>query len=201
MALDHFKRHLAFSLAGMVLGYLLLHPYVVLTYTLMHLHDNNFFHAHWGEIFSNALKSFGPTMLPLGIAFAIFGGVTGLLISIIFEKKRKWYLERLRLEKSRVALKTLKELMVTLAHYLLNSNMIIGGKVRFCRKRVTDEEVLKALAVIEFHGRKIDSVIRSLRKITEVKESDYTMDGTVVMIDIEKELEKFMSSNNQDKDS
>jgi hypothetical protein len=87
----------------------------------------------------------------------------------------------------------MKKLMVTLSHYLLNANMIIGGKVRHIRRRVSDQDVVASLAVIEAQGRKIDSVIDALKKVTEIKTTDYTADGTIAMIDISKELEKQLS--------
>jgi len=61
---------------------------------------------------------------------------------------------------------------VTIARHLLNANTIIGGKVRQCRRLISDQEILKVLADIEEQGRKIDSTIKSLREVTELKIMD-----------------------------
>ncbi len=68
--------------------------------------------------------------------------------------------------------------------------MIIGGKVRHCRKVTSDQDILDALKVIEEQGRKIDAVVGSLRKATEIKVAQYTTGGTVKMIDITREIEE-----------
>jgi len=55
---------------------------------------------------------------------------------------------------------------------------------------VSDQDVISSLAVIEEQGRKIDSVINALKRVTDIKTADYTADGNIEMIDITKELEK-----------
>jgi hypothetical protein len=79
--------------------------------------------------------------------------------------------------------------MVTLSYYLLNANMIIGGKVRHGRKGTSNQDVLAALEVIEKQGRKIDTVIKSLREVTEIKTISYTTSEQVRMIDISREID------------
>jgi phosphate uptake regulator len=146
-------------------------------------------HIHLNELRAQTLVAFEPAMLPMSIAFIVFGGLIGLLIGIVIERKRKLIEAEHENEKKRIVLETIKRLMVTISHYLLNANMIIGGKVRHSRKAVTNEDVLAALEVIEEQGRKIDAVIKSLREITELKTSDYTTGGKVKMIDIAQEIE------------
>jgi len=67
--------------------------------------------------------------------------------------------------------------------------MIIGGKVRHCRKAISDQDILAALGVIEEQGRKIDAVVNALRESTEIRIARYTTDDKVQMIDISKEIE------------
>ena len=83
--------------------------------------------------------------------------------------------------------------MVTLSHYLLNANMIIGGKVRHCRKMTVDQDKLASLNVIEEQGKKIDAVLKALRNSVEINTSGYTSDGLVAMINISRELEEKLS--------
>jgi hypothetical protein len=161
---------------------------------LMHLHQSNDFHLHWQNLIStSALEAFKPVMLPMAVVFATLGGVIGLLAGIIAARREKLREVELAREKKKIALATMKKLMVTLSHHLLNANMIIGGKVRHIGRRVSDQDVIASLAVIEGQGRKIDSVIDALKKVTEIKTTDYTADGTIAMIDISKELEEQLS--------
>ena len=178
------------STVGTLCGYLLLHPYTMLVYTLIHLHQENGLHFHWKDLPSRTLSAFDPMMLPMAVSFALFGGVIGLLAGILVDRKRRLNAAEHENKEKRIALETLREVMVTLSHYLLNANMIIGGRVRHCRKATADQDILAALAVIEEQGRKIDAVISALRDSTEIKVAGYTGDGAVKMIDISREIEE-----------
>ncbi len=59
----------------------------------------------------------------MAVDFALFGGIIGLLIGIVMDRKKKLYAVELQNEKKKVALETLKTLMITLSHYLLNANV------------------------------------------------------------------------------
>jgi hypothetical protein len=183
------KTRVLYTLLGMIGGFVLLHPYTMMVYALLHvLKGAAGVHTDWGGITVRGLIAFKPAMFPMVSAFVIFGGLTGLLVALVFEKKRKMLLLEVENEKHKIAIQTLREVTVTLAHHLLNANTIIGGKVRHCRKLTSDQEILKVLADIEDQGRKIDATIGSLREVTEVKTMDYTMSGEVKMINIDDEI-------------
>ena len=184
-----YRVHIILSFVGALCGYLLLHPYTMLVYTLIHLHQDKGLHFHWQDLPSRTLAAFDPMMLPMAVSFAFFGGVVGLLAGILLDRKRRLIAAEHENKEKIIALDTLKEVMVTLSHYLLNANMIIGGKVRHCRKATDDKDILAALAVVEEQGRKIDAVISALRDSTEIKVESYTSDGVVKMIDISREIE------------
>jgi hypothetical protein len=61
-----------------------------------------------------------------------------------------------------------------------------------CRKLNPEEEFSDYLNIIETEARKIDAVIKALRKLTEIKTADYTSEGRGLMIDITKELEEML---------
>jgi len=65
-------------------------------------------------------------------------------------------------ENKRVAVETLHQLMVTLSHYLLNADTIIGGMVRRCERLDSKEEIHSSLQVIEEQARKIEISSRRL---------------------------------------
>jgi len=166
----------------------------MLIYSLMHVRNGEEIHLHWNGVFSIARTIFEPSMLPMAITFTCFGGVLGLLIGIVVDKKKKLYDIEHENEKKEVALKTLERLMVTLSHYLLNTSMIIGGEVRLSRKARSEEELLSSLEVIEKQAKKIDAVIGALKKVTEIKTTDYTTKGRNLMLDITEEMEELLKS-------
>jgi len=185
----HHNTAILFTAAGTLCGYLIFHPYAMAVYLATHVHESGELHFHWRELASGTLAVFGPTMFTMSLPFAVFGAVIGLLLGIVVERTKKLEAEKYEHEKQKVALDTLKQLMVTMSHYLLNANMIIGGKVRHCRKATSDGDILAALDVVEENGRKIDAVISALRKVTEIKTAYYTTDGRVEMLDIAQEIE------------
>ena len=79
---------------------------------------------------------------------------------------------------------------MTLSHYLLNANAVIGGMARRTKRIELNSEVIDSLSAIEAQARKIDAVIRALRKTTELKTCTYTAQGETLMIDIVKEIEE-----------
>ncbi len=180
------------TLGGLLIGYVFLHPYTMLVYALMHPRQPTGTGYNWTELGINAVTAMHPLMLPMAFAFAFFGGMIGLLVGILLERRSRLMEVRLEREKEKAALHTLEQVMVTLAHHLLNANMIIGGKVRHCRKVSSDPDILASLEVIEEQGRKIDTVIATLRKTTEIKVALYTSDGSVKMLDIAHDLEEQM---------
>lgn len=183
---------------GLFLGYLIIHPFSMIMSALMHLHQEGNFHLHWQDLLStHALKTFTPVMLPMAVSFAVLGGVIGLLVGTLISKRESLHQAELARAKKRIALETMKNLLVTLSHYLLNANMIIGGKVRHCKKLVSDQDVSVSLDIIEEQGRKIESVVKALRDLTEVKTTDYTSDGQILMIDITRELEEQLAQEGQ----
>jgi hypothetical protein len=183
------KTRVLYTLLGMVGGFVLLHPYTMMVYALMHVRNGAAgVHLDWGGITLRGLIAFKSAMFPMVSAFVIFGGLIGLLVALVIERKRKMLLLEMANEKNRIAVQTLREVTVTVAHHLLNANTIIGGKVRQCRKLTSDQEILKVLSDMEEQGRKIDATIGSLREVTEVKTMDYTTSGEVKMIDIDDEI-------------
>lgn len=176
------------ALAGFVVGYFLLHPYAMLVYFLTTTEQAMSWNA-WSDHASEAFRSI---MLPMAVSFAAFGGIIGFMIALLVERKRRLDAAAAESERNRVALEAVKNLMVTLSHYLLNANMIIGGKVRHCRKATTDEDILTALAVVEEQGQRIDAVIGALRNIVEMKTTNYTTDGRVAMFDIAGEIDRML---------
>ena len=181
-----------FAVAGAAIGYVAVHPYTMFVYSLMHPHQSEALLSRWrwSALLDTAMSTFQPAMLPMALSFIITGGFVGLLAGVAAERKRKLDAIALESEKRRVAMETLHALMVTLSHYLLNANTIIGGMVRHCKRIESSKETLDSLAVIQSQARKIDAVIGALQKVTEIEATRYTAQGETFMIDVAKEIEE-----------
>jgi signal transduction histidine kinase len=57
--------------------------------------------------------------------------------------------------------------MVTLAHYIRNSNMVIGGFSAHLLKYISDREFVDQLLMIQQASRKIEAVVNSLQSLTK----------------------------------
>ncbi len=173
-----------FTLAGMLVGYLLIHPFAMLANTLGPRYPMEF--SFWGH---HLRVSFGPEMLAMGGAFAFMGGVAGFFFGIWYYQKEKLMTERLESQRRQVALETLQELMVTLAHHIRNANVVIGGFSSRLHKHLADPEAQRQLEMVQQASREIDAVIASLQSLTEVKRTQYVGAWETRMIDLKKELE------------
>ena len=178
------------TVLGFVIGYTVLHPYAMLVYFLTTEGQVSSFFQDWSAWSLHASAAFGAVMLPMAVAFAVFGAIIGFMLALLIDRTRRLCAAELESEKSKSALQAIKNLMVTLSHYLLNANMIIGGKVRHCRKGTTNQDILAALDSVEEQGHKIDAVIGTLRHIVEMKTVEYTSDGRITMLDIAGEVDR-----------
>ena len=182
-----YRRHITYSLIFALIGYLAAHPITIFVYTFLYSYERETVQSQLNLSRQIAESTYKPMMLPMGVAFLFAGGFVGLLLGIAADRRR-----RLRDQERRrkVALETLHELMVTLSHYLLNANAVIGGMVRRTKRIESRREVLNSLSVIEEQAKKIDAVILSLQKITELKTCNYTAQGKMLMIDVANEIEE-----------
>jgi len=178
---------LGFSLAGIVIGYFLVHPLAMWAYTLGPQHgplprDLAFWGREW-------LLAFSPGMIHMGAAFAFMGGVAGFCLGAWYLQKERATAAKIDSEKRLAALETLRELMVTLAHHIRNSNMVIGGFSARLSKHIADPELQRQLQAVRQACREIDAVIDSLQNLTEISTVKYITDGQARIIDLKNELE------------
>lgn len=108
-------------------------------------------------------------------------------------EKQRLKLVELENERKTIALETLNQLMVTLSHYLLNANTIIGGMARRIARAGTRAERLASLEVIKEQANRTETVISALKKVTEIRTADYTPESNTLMIDLKNEIEKTLS--------
>ncbi len=171
-----------FTLAGMLLGYLLIHPFAMLASTL----GPRLAHFPMDfPLWSHHLRiSFGPEMLAIGAAFAFIGGLAGFFFGIWYYQKERLTKERLESQRHQVALETLQELMVTLSHHIRNANHVIGGFSSRLHKHLADPEVKRQLEMVQRASREIEAVIASLEGLSQVNHTKYIGEWETRMIDL-----------------
>jgi signal transduction histidine kinase len=175
-----------FTLGGIIIGYLLVHPFAMLAYILGPHHPHSFMDVSlWHRQLSQA---FNPEMLTMGGAFAFMGGVAGFSLGAWYLQKERLAAEKLESQRRQVALATLRELMVTLAHYIRNANLVIGGFSSRLARGGSDPEVLHDLALIHRASQEIDAVITALESLTQIEDTPYIDAWQTRMIDLHQEF-------------
>ncbi len=181
-----------FTLAGMLVGYLLIHPFAMLANTLgprLPYSPKEF--SFWGH---HLRVSFGPEMLTMGLAFAFMGGLAGFFIGVWYYQKERLTAERLEFQRRQVALETLQALMVTLAHYIRNANQVIGGFSSRMMKHLPDPEAQRQLQLIQQASREIEAVIASLESLSQIDRAQYIGEWETKMIDLTQELKSRLAA-------
>ena len=187
-----------FTLAGMLVGYLLIHPFAMLASTLgPRLPQAPMDFSFWGH---HLRVSFAPEMLAMGGAFAFMGGVAGFFLGIWYYQKEKLMAEKLESQRRQVALETLQELMVTLAHHIRNANVVIGGFSSRMMKNLPEPEVQRQLQLIQRASREIEAVIASLESLSQIDRTTYIGEWETRMIDLKQELEARLAAFESPKD-
>lgn len=182
-----FGRMFLFTLAGMALGYLLMHPFAMLAYILgpHHPHVSVNFILLGRQIYS----AFGYDMLAMGLAFVFMGGVAGFGLGAWYLQRESLAQERLETQRRQAALNTVRELMVTLAHHIRNANMVIGGVSQHLQKHISDPELRRQLELIHRASHEIDDVILALENVSQLEHAQYIDGWRTKMIDLKTELE------------
>ncbi len=187
-------RILWFTLGGMLVGYFLLHPFAMLAYTIRPHHEIQV--PMDMPLWARELHlAFSLAMAPMGLAFILLGGVAGFSLGAWYLQKERLARESLESQRRLAALETLKDLMVTLAHYIRNANLIIGGFSSRLVKHTDDPEVQRDLKMIQQAAREIEAVIDSLQEVTEISTVPYAANGRARMIDLKKELAERLAAS------
>jgi len=189
---QRFGRLILLTLAGMVAGYLLMHPFAMLAY-ILGPHQP---HESWGfSLWTRQVYgAFGSEMLIMGLAFSLMGGVAGFGLGAWYLQKVRLAQEQLETQRRQAALNTVRELMVTLAHHIRNANMVIGGFSRHLQKHVSDPELRRQLELIHRASHEINDVIGSLEQLSKIDHAQYIEGWRTRMIDLKKELEARLDS-------
>jgi len=134
-------------------------------------------------------------MAPMGLPFALLGALVGLLLGFWLEARSR----RFEMEKRLLAVDTLRQLMVTLAHHLLNAVQGIGGFAALALRKEQDEDKKRPLEIIKKESIRIEAVVKALQSLESITTERYTKSSETLMIDIRKELEDGIEELNKEK--
>ncbi len=109
-------------------------------------------------------------------------------------EKHRLRLVELENERKTIALTTLRQLMVTLSHYLLNANTVIGGMARRSQRAGSEEDRKAALDTIRKQAAKTEGIIEALKKVSEIRTTEYTRESQILMMDLTKEIEEILTA-------
>jgi signal transduction histidine kinase len=186
-----------FILAGAAVGILLVHPVAMLAYTAEHHPAGP---INFAYLLNLLRRAFGPDLVQMGLFFAVLGGAAGLSMGFWYIEKKRLLAETLECQRSLAALDTLKKLMITLAHYIRNANVVIGGFSARLLKQCPDSELQEELRLIREAAEEIDAVIAALQNITQISTVEYTASGHELMIDLKKSLEASLAKTRRSED-
>jgi signal transduction histidine kinase len=174
---------------GACLGFLLLRPYTILIYTLFDFIETGNIGLH-GQISIEGPKTFRFFMLLTSISFLFFGGVIGLFFGKWYERKQRHIEEQVEREKKEAAIEILRELNVTLSHYIINSSSIIRGFAQRGNRKTDNEKIKEYFSIIQEEVDKTIAVMKGLEAIKEIESIKYVQSGTTMMIDLKKQIKE-----------
>jgi signal transduction histidine kinase len=182
-------------LAGGFAGYILLHPYTMLVYGLYGHHGAASGGINLRRLLEDVSAAFRLDMAPMGLPFALLGALAGSLLGFWLEARSR----RFETEKRLLAVETLRQLMVTLAHHLLNAVQGIGGFAALALRKEKDEDKKRPLEIIKQESIRIEAVVKALQSLESVTTERYTKSSETLMIDIRKELQESLEALNKEK--
>ncbi len=144
----------AFTLGGIIAGVLVVHPYVMLIDQLTGAGHGASGTAR--DVTYGIFAAFSPSMLPMTLAFGLFGGVCGLLIGMLFERNQRLVRYQYQARLHSDLMNSLQQLLGVISHYILNSSVVIGGHAMRLKKKVPHE------------GEDISAIIQQARKNEEI---------------------------------
>ena len=135
-------------------------------------------------------KAFRFFMLLTSLSFIFLGGFIGFIFGKWYDRRQQHIKERIEREKREAAIETLRELTVTLSHYLINCSAIIRGFAHRGNQATEDEKVKKYFSIILEEVDKSIAVMKGLAALKEIESVKYVESGAAMMIDLKKQIKE-----------
>ena len=181
------RRTTIYTLAGILAGVLIVHPYVMLVDRLtgaehvLPAMDGNF------------LSAFNPAMLPMTVAIGFFAGCCGLLLGLVDGYVRRIERYRFQAKLHHEVNGALTQLLGVLSHYILNSSMVISGRARHlaASARPGDRKAIKAIIAQAERNEAVLKLMQDADFLRRIDPSDTTYQK---LIDLNRRVEEQLHS-------
>ncbi len=163
-----------FTFAGITVGVLIVHPYVMLIDQLTG--PGHSMAAAGSESAPGIFAVFSPAMLPMTAAFGIFGGFCGFLIGLLFQRNQRMLRYRYQARLHRDLMSSLQQLLGVISHHILNSSMVISGHAKRLQKKASEQDKQDLDAIIRQAGKneEILKVIQDAEFLENIDPCDQT---------------------------
>src|SRR4030067_905171 len=155
------KRIALLSLAGAAAGYLFLHPYTMMVYGLYGHSGAPDGHRSFPRLLTMIFRSCHPEMLLMGIPFVLLGAVSGMLLGSWISARA----HQIEMEKKFLAVETVRQLTVTLAHHLLNAAVGVGLAASWAIRKEQEEENRRRREAIREGARRVEAGGETLKHL------------------------------------
>lgn len=164
--------------AGAVFGFIVLHPYAMLA-------------EHFTHVTAGTVSVFAPEMIPMTLAFILFGGAIGGLAGNSRRKARQLEQVNIERERRKAAVDILRQLMVTLSHYITNSTTAIGGFARRGLQNNGTQEIIEGyLRIIAAESERIRVVINTLNSVLSADPYGPDAEEAALMLRLQQEINR-----------
>ena len=181
------------ALIGAAIGGLVLHPFAMVVYRTLMV-DKPL--SSYAEPFMSAIHSFAPHMWPMTFFNAVLGAFFGLVMGGILKANHQLAKQQLETAEHKAAQETLKDITLTVAHYVRNANSLIGGYTsRLMEKPQPHEEILRQLAIVKNASMKIEAVVAALQTLDAGDGREEVGRTQMHMFDIRDALKKSQLDN------
>lgn len=182
-------RKTGFTLAGIIIGVVIVHPYVMLIHQLTSPGQGA--GSSGEDVVANLFAAFIPAMLPMTIAFAFFGGVCALLLGLLFEHNQRIVRYQYQVRLHRDLTNSLQQLLAVVSHYILNSSLIISGQAKRLQKKAREED-LKPLAAIALQAEKNETILKLMQDAEFLQNIDPSDNTYQKLIDLNRRIEEHL---------
>ncbi len=176
-----------FSLAGIMAGIIIVHPYVMLVHQITGPGHGTGDSGKQAAI--NLFAAFSPSMLPMTVAFGFFGAVCGVLLGLLFERNQRILRYQYQARMHRDLMNSLQQLLGVISHYILNSSMVISGHAGRLIKKADDRD-RQSLAAIAQQARKNEAILKVIQEADFLENIDPSDNTYQKLVDLNRTVEK-----------
>jgi len=94
------------------------------------------------------------------------------------------------IERKMIAYNTLKQLTVTVAHYIRNVNTAISAQAQLCEATQDRKTLEKSIAIIKSESAKLEAIVTALLAISDIKLQKYVGSEDEALLDLGEWLKK-----------